>query len=196
MANIEIDLTPVVAVFPFTGVVNTPNSIQPVARIYFTLNSVAIAAKIATNTQYIQIDCPCPENFAYSLDYCHLFLSITSQAQGSATGVDNYDNQGLLRVRENWTDAQNYVPFNSSGTTPNNNTTAAKIWSVGREGLTQFMVFNQRQELPIYRVRIQDPEASDATGAGTIQFELAVYQYRLEQAFNIALNSPQPVISR
>lgn len=194
MANIEIEVIPVVTVFPFQGVINAPGTVQPIQRIIFSAISQAIAAKIATNTQYIQIDCICPVGYAYSLDYCHAFLSITSEVASSAEGIVNYNNNALLRVTNGWTDAQNYVPLTSAGATPNNNLTAAKIWRT--EGFGQFLAFNDRTETVVYRVRISDDDAVVETKAGTLQFELAVYQYRLDQAYSVTLNSPQPVISR
>jgi len=187
MADIANIVTAEGVPFPFAGdQVGAPDVSLPRGKIIFE-GSAVIAAKIATNTTTLIINCDLPRNFAYSLNSGALSLLFPTATADSAHWTDALvtffpDGSGLPRI-------STAMGFSNQAASGNNGSVAVYFPLSNYRDL----FFNTNSNSPLVAVNVSDNDAVNATVAGTVFFCFSFLQYDIDQMYHQVVNSPIPV---
>lgn len=109
MATVDVSLTPIETIFPFTGITEVvrDRSEVPRAELFYSLLSGSIAAAGAGDDTRVNVAVTLPRNFAYVLIEANVYLD---QAAGTTFGWDS-DIYGSLTDGNSTTRLYNYNFF-------------------------------------------------------------------------------------
>lgn len=190
MANIALTVTPPPIVFPFATLpgARLPYSPVPRGRVVFRVNAQVIAAKIATNTTSIRVNCLLPANYAYVFEWMQANVILATDpleaSQFEAVGEMQFllgDGAGA-RVTELCSDGVYHTTLNAG---------SGRAWKVVKQ--FPLPIYNLLQNNPSIEVRLNDADAVNATVAGLLSTTVSCLQYDIEQVFNVGVNYPVPV---
>jgi len=153
-----------------------------------------LTAKSALDTNRVRINCTLPVNYAYALDNLYTKIVITDGPPGDANGIDNFESIAMMNVvsgMPNSAATNSEMLSNGGFVHANDMADGAKIWT--SQSLPRHLFFNSQGTAPAVRVFLKDPDATNATNAGTMNFTCTILQYDLEQAYYVAVNAPIPV---
>lgn len=194
MANVNINLVPVITTFPFDldPVAGTllMKSALPRARLTFQVNDGAIAAKIATNTTTINITNTLPVNFAYVFEYCTVQVAFATSTSDAGT----MDDTGAILVNLGDGAGGRRASLFSRGATADSLAAGSQI-IYRSENVFPSPIYNSLSVTPTIILRLSERDAG-ATVAGLLSSIVSVLQYDIDQVFNVGINYPIPVSLR
>ncbi len=191
MANISVDLTPTQRIFQFAGR-KDPHGIRPYARLTTEVQGIAIAAKIATNTQTVTIQIRLPVNQAYVFEALYARIRITAGLIGDVDSVENYESVAELELQADGvssTQDRFMIELLSDGAFQSeDNANSSKIWNMVNPYRNVF--FNENGNVPAIDVVLEDSDVTNATLAGTMIFWATFLMYEIPQVYNVAVSTP------
>ncbi len=192
MANIDLNIQPAGALFPFAIIPGDAFNLSalPRARVQFRVNKTVITAKIATNTTSIRIECILPASYAYTFEFAAIDVAFPTDTDDAA----NYDDVGTVHVREGSGIGPRTTQLFSRGVSGETlNAGSAKIWQ--EVAIYPALLYNLLNVAPQLDLEVNDRDAG-ATVAGVVSSFVSFLQFDIEQIFNVNVNFPTPVAVR
>lgn len=194
MALITTTLTPVVNVFPYSGIPELLQNKSDFARseILFTILNGVVPATAAGNNSFVQAACTLPVNFAYSLS--DLFLAVHSEDAGtnnySPIAVIFASDDGVAGTMRSW---QIFLPNKSEA--------VGEFSGALQETLTYCItcmptMVMRAQEGRQIRLWINLYNSSLEDEAYTVNLYARFQQFDINQVHSAQLNTQLPVRSR
>lgn len=197
MADIQVDFSPTPTSFSFAGPIDRTKTIDPFARIIFDIGAGAVAAKIATNSTTLTVDCQLPVNQAYVLEYMAVSLEATAAIIGDVDSIENFESIAKATIAIdsiNLTSNQIKMAVESPGARNSaDNVDSAKEWRILQPYKQIF--FNDLGVRPLFSFTVADTDLTNATVACILNFYASFLQYEIPQAYNVAVSAPTPVRS-
>lgn len=192
MAIITTNLTPIEAIFPYSGVPELLQNRSAFARaeIQHTVRDGVVAATTAGNTALVRIIGSLPANYSYSL--CDFFFAI----QGAAGEVNTFSATLTLHINDDLSGTDRhwelYIP-NESSLAESSTTLAMTRTFCLKCFPTQVMRAATGQQINYDLIIYDDTAEEEAYNAN---FYIRFQQFDINQVHDAALNSQAPVRSR
>lgn len=191
MADVLTNFTPIIFPEAFNELPRGENHYYPRARLNFTVSGDVIPAKLAGNTNSIEVEMNLPVGFGYTIDYVNAVCVMDVGEAG------HFQSNGLLDITPTGSlgagDATPYfTQLTSEGSTPNIMANEAKIYCSHPGCSYKNLIYNLGSTSPQLNLRVTDDHA-DATAAGSFFMRVGYLQYDINQILDVALNSPLPV---